>query len=211
MIDFEQQTRKFLSITQKVKISANAQCLYFQLLYQFRIKFFPKELSLDNMSIHNSTNLSRQQITNARQELQKLALIKYKNGSGSASGKYTMIDITNAKVDSIVEISRQTAPYDALKQLQDELGSLTGEYYVWANYILKVLDNAIKENLEGVYSNYYTTSQTFLQAENNLKIDTVTKLITVLKNKPDIQNKEAYILTTIANTIKQQKQALNSL
>lgn len=210
MINYEHQINKFLSITQAVKITANAQCLYFQLLNFFRLKFFPESLNIDNISMHNVTRLSRQQMTNARHELQNLALIKYENGLGSASGKYTLIDLTNAKLGSILEISNQKEKPQDLADLKATIECLDGENFIWANYILEAINKAISQNKNGVYNNYYATSQTFLQAENNLKFSTINKLITVLKNKPNIADKEAYILTVIANSVKKKKQVASA-
>lgn len=185
-------------------VSANAQALYLQLLNQFRSKFFPNELSIDNMQMHSLTRLSRQQLCNARTELQKLSLLKYAPGSGSASGIYQLIDISKLKLDSIIEISKQNeaeiADLTALKQKVDELA---GEYRIWGNYVLQTLNEAIRTNSKGIYNNYYATTQTFLKAQNDLKYDIIYKLIQHLKFRQDISNKQAYILATIANEVKQ--------
>lgn len=206
MIEFETQAKKFLTITSATKISSNAQCLYFQLLHNFNQNFFPTTLKLDNMTIHNKTGLSRQQITNARNELKSLTLIDYEAGRGSASGTYTLIDLSNNKINAVIENCDKTeAQIDNLTGLSETLDKLVGENKIYAKLILQTLNDAIKGNKAGVYNNYYSTAQLFLKAKNELKLDIIYRLITVLKNKPDIQNREAYILASLTNYVKQNK------
>ena len=214
MMNFEIMAKKFLSITSAMKISSSAQCLYFQLLNFFDKKFWPEApLEIDNMTIHNNTGLSRQQIKNSRDELQKLGLIFYEKGSGSRSGKYTMIDIQNAQLQSIIDISNiNEVKIDNLAALSNEVDKLAGDYRVWGQYILRILQKAIEKNTSGIYNNFYATSQLFLKASDTLKWDTLQKIMSHLRYKPDIQNREAYILTIIANEVKalqkNQKQSL---
>lgn len=207
MIDFTKQLQKFLMLTETVRVSSNAQCLYMQILNLFHNKFYPTELQIDNIRLHNLTRLSRHQIIDARNELQALSLIKYTNGSGSASGKYVLIDIANLKLNSIIQTSSKTAKTSTVSDLIKSIDTLPTESKIWANYVLQTLNKAISNNQSGVYNNFYTTSQMFLNAENTLKYNTLNKLIILLRNKPDIENKESYILTVIANAVKQQKQA----
>lgn len=203
MIKFEEQARKFLSITGAVQISANAQCLYFQLLNFFNSKGFPNEMQIDNMTIHSKTRLSRQQLTTARHELQKLSLIDYMPGSGSASGKYVLSDIQNAKIDSVMEICKKTdGEIDNLTALNKQVEDLTGDYKLWAKYILKVINDAISKNKHGVYQNYYATTLAFVRAKNTLQFDTLMNITKQLIWKPDIKNRDAYILTCISNEVK---------
>lgn len=204
MINFETQAQKFLSITSAVKISANAQCLYFQLLNFFNQHFWPSSLEVDNMTMHQCTGLSRQQLTSARQELRKLCLIDYKNGIGSHAGEYTMIDIANAKIGSIIDISNSNEPkIDNLTALTDAVDNLVGDNRIWGHKIISVLSNAVSKNKAGVYANYYVTAQYFLAAEQTIQFNVIYRLIEIMKNKPDIQDRESYILTVIANTVKQ--------
>lgn len=203
MINFETLATKFLTITEQVKISSNAQCLYFQLLKFFRNNFWLKTLEIDNMRIHHATGLSRKQILFARNELEKLTFIKYNKGSGSKSGTYELIDTTNAKIDSIIAISKlPEAKIDNLRHLSEQVDNLYGESRFWGQYILQVLSNATNAN-SGVYNNFYATTQTFLKAQQTIQIDTIYKLIEIMQNKPDLKDRDAYILTVVANTIKQ--------
>ena len=203
-MEFDSQIRKFLMITKVKPISANAQCLYLQLLEAFKANLFPTELKLDNMALHQLTRLSRQQLTNARTELQKLSLLCYTPGGGSASGTYQLIDISDANIKSIIEICENSDGEIAnLKALKEHVDKLEGDWGFWANYILDVINKAIKTNTKGIYNNYYATTQTFLKARNDLQIDLIHKLATHLKLRTDIANKPAYILAAIANEAKQ--------
>ena len=208
MLDFTRMAQRFLSITNAQKISSNAQCLYFQLLNSLNSHFGESTFELDNITLTHRTGLSRQQITNARNELQKYGLIYYEKGSGSRAGKYTLIDIQNARLDSIIELSNINEPeIDSLTALNEEVDKLVGDNRVWGQYILRTLHNSIQNNTAGIYNNYYATSQLFLKATNTIKFETLQKIIMHLRYKPDIQNREAYILTIIANEVKQlQKQ-----
>lgn len=203
-MDFTKLAQKFLSLTGALEISANAQCLYFQLLYTFYSKFGSATFELDNMTLASRTKLSRQQIRNARLELQNYGFIYYENGSGSRAGKYTVIDIENLKNNSIIDLSKlNDVKIDNLAALSREVDNLSGDWRIWGQYIIKVLRDSIQNNKSGVYANYYATSQLFLKASDAIKFDTLQKIITYMQYKPDIQNREAYILTIIANEVKQ--------
>lgn len=205
MLNFESLAKKFLSITQAMKISSNAQCLYFQILNFYNSKFWPdKPLEIDNMTIHNVTGLSRKQILFARTELQRIGILYYEKGVGSHSGKYGLIDISNAKIPSIIELENlEDVKIDNLASLGNEVDKLVGDNKIWGHYILRVLQKSIQNNVSGIYANYYTTTQIFLKASDTMKLDTLYKIIMHVKLKPDIQNKEAYILTIVANEVRQ--------
>ena len=201
-MEFDSQIRKFLQLTYALPISANAQCLYIQLLHAFRMHLFPDELKIDNMTLHNTTRLSRHQLIDARVELQKISLLCYTPGSGSASGTYKLIDLSNAKIDAIIQISKNNGDEIAdLAGLKEQVDKLQGDYKIWGNFVLQTLNKAIKRNSKGVFNNYYVTTQKFLQAQNALQYDTIFKLIQHLKFREDISNKEAYVLATVANSI----------
>lgn len=207
MITFENQMRKFLQITAKVKVTSKAQSLYIQLLEFFREKFFPKQIRINNGALQNRTNLSRHQLIDARQELKDLALVDYTAGAGSQSGNYILIDLCNAKLSSIVAVSQKTDATSAtLSDLKEIVNDLVDDYKIWGDYILETLNKAISNNTAGIYSNYYTTSQVFLKAKLKFKTSILYKLIYTLKNKPDIQDKQSYILASVANYVREQKQ-----
>lgn len=204
MMNFETLAKKFLQLSTLKKISSNAQCLYFQLLNFFQCHFWQKEpLEVDNMQIHYVTNLSRQQISNARNELEQLGLIKYIKASGSRAGKYELIDISSANLKSIIAVSNLSeAKIDNLAVLSKQVDDLNGEYRFWGEYILQVLTKSTQQASDGVYNNFYATTQVFLKAQQTVQIETIYKLIEIMKNKPDLINRDAYILTVIANTVK---------
>lgn len=207
MITFENQMRKFLQITARVKVTSKAQSLYIQLLEFFREKFFPKEIRINNGALQNRTNLSRHQLIDARQELKDLALVDYTAGAGSQSGNYILIDLCNAKLSSIVAVSQKTEATSAtLSDLKEIVNDLVDDYKIWGDYILETLNKAISNNTAGIYSNYYTTSQVFLKAKLEFKTSVLYKLIYTLRNKPDIQDKQSYILASVANYVREQKQ-----
>ena len=167
-MEFDSQIRKFLLITKVKAVSAHAQCLYLQLLDAFKAHLYPVELKLDNAVMHRLTHLSRQQLTNARTELQKLSLLYYTPGRGSASGSYQLIDITNANINSMIDISCDNdTEITNLKEIQNEVEKMQSSWRFWGLYTLDVLKKAIKSNTKGVYNNYYATTQTFLKAQND--------------------------------------------
>lgn len=200
-MEFDSQIRKFLQLTDMLQISSHAQCLYIQLLQKFRENIFPDTLKIDNMTIMQVTRLSRRQLIDARTELQGLSLIDYTSGSGSASGTYTMIDISKDKIKNIAQISYYNGSVIAnLSDLKEKIKYLKGDFKTWGLYILNVIDKTIKQNVKGVFSNYYVSTQKFLQIKNELQYDTIFKLISQLKYRDDINNKESYILATLANS-----------
>ena len=60
----------------------------------------------------------------------------------------------------------------------------------------------IENNKPGIYNNFYATTQLFLQASNTLQFDILHRIIIHVDLNPDIRNKDAYILTIIANETK---------
>lgn len=206
-INYELQLKKFWKVTNAVKLSSNAQCLYFQLLNLFNNNFWCHELKISNLDLQKLSNLSRHQITDARIELQKYSLIKFTNGTGSAPCTYTMIDITELNELSIIpnyQFDENNAKIDNLERISKEhKENLTGTTLIYFNLILKTLKKAITDNKSGKYGNFFATTQMFLNCDYTLTFDTINKLISVLSCKNNvIHNKEAYILTTIANEMK---------
>lgn len=203
-MNFNNTARKFLSLTNVVEISSDAQCMYFQILNIYNSKYWPEEpIEIENGLMHKRTGLSRHQILDARNELQSLGLIYYQKGSGSRGGKYTLINIENAKLDSIVELTKvNEVKIDNLAELKKQLDNMPGDFKVYGYQVLSVLNHAIENNASGVYGNYYTTSQMFLKSSDTLKLEVIEKCIKCLKYKADIQNPESYILSIIANEVK---------
>ena len=206
MIDYALQLRKFNQIAQLVKISANAQALYFHILSNFDSNYYPEMLKLDNRSLHKSTQLSREKLRKARLELQKLSLIDYSKGSGSASGIYIIFDLQQKDLKEIckdclyLEENAFKPKIDDFNKFARQLdNSLTGDSKILAQLILNTLKKALTNQQTGIFNGSYTAAQTFITAKNELTIETIYKLIATLKNKPNIQNKEAYILATLKN------------
>ena len=206
-INYELQLKKFWQVTNTVKLSSNAQCLYFQLLNLFNNNFWCKELKIPNQQLYSLANLSRDGLIRAREELQKYSLIKYKQGLGSASGEYIMIDITHLNELSIIPnyiFNENLAKIDNLERISKEYrGKLNGTTLIYFDLIIKTLQKAISNNQQGKYGNFYTTTQMFLNCEYTVTFDLINKLISVLSCKEvTIHDKEAYILTTIANEMR---------
>ena len=206
-INYELQLKKFWQVTNTVKLSSNAQCLYFQLLNLFNNNFWCKELKINNLELQRLSGLSRHQITNARIELQKYSLVKFTNGTGSAPCTYSMIDITNLNKLSIIPnylFNENLAKIDNLERISKEYrGKLNGTTLIYFDLIIKTLQKAITDNKQGKYGNFYTTTQMFLNCEYTVTFDLINKLISVLSCKEvTIHDKEAYILTTIANEMR---------
>lgn len=203
-INYEQQLKKFWKVTNTVKLSSNAQCLYFQLLNLFNNNFWCKELKISNLELQKLTNLSRHQIINARLELQEYSLLKFTNGIGSAPCTYLMVDITELNELSLIPkyiFNENEAKIDNLERISKEhREKLTGTTLIYFDLVINTLKKAIKDNKSGKYGNFYTTTQMFLNCEYTITFDIINKLISVLSCKDiTIHNKEAYILTTIAN------------
>ena len=206
-INYELQLKKFWQITNTIKLSSNAQCLYFQLLNLFNNNFWCKELKINNLELQRLSGLSRHQITNARIELQKYSLVKFTNGTGSAPCTYSMIDITNLNKLSIIPnylFNENLAKIDNLERISKEhRENLNGTTLIYFDLIIKTLQKAITDNKQGKYGNFYTTTQMFLNCEYTVTFDLINKLISVLSCKEfTIHDKEAYILTTIANEMR---------
>ena len=206
-INYELQLKKFWQVTNTVKLSSNAQCLYFQLLNLFNNNFWCKTLKIPNQQLYSLANLSRDALIRARGELQKYSLIKYTQGSGSASGEYIMIDITHLNELSIIPnyiFNENQAKIDNLERISNDYREkLTGTTLIYFDLILKTLQKAISNNQQGKYGNFYTTTQMFLNCEYTVTFDLINKLISVLSCKEvTIHDKEAYILTTIANEMR---------
>lgn len=135
MIDYENQLRKFFKITKAVHISPQAQTLYFQLISYFDSKFWPQSLKLDNITIYHSTELSRQALARARKELQKLALISYTPGTGSASGEYVVFDLSQKSVKDLITdekflYNQPDAEIANLSQFYDEFEYFRGRPFL---------------------------------------------------------------------------------
>lgn len=204
MIDYEQQIIKFVKITSVVKISCHAQTLYLHLLTEFRHKFFPKELKVDNKLLYSATGLSRKQLCCARVELQQLNLLYYNKGAGSSSGTYIIIDLSQNRIQDICadikDIKIPKEPKIAnLTDFSKQFDNLPEEDRFYGQFVCNVLYKALQKQQTGVFANSYATAQTFLTASNELTLPVVYKLIITLKNKPDIQDKTAYTLAVLAN------------
>lgn len=220
MIYYSIQLRKFNKITQFVKISSNAQTLYFHILSNFDSRFYPEVLKIDNESLYKSTGLSREQLRRARYELQKLALIDYSKGSGSSSGIYIIFDLQQKDLSEICkdclyleENASDKPKIGDLNKFAKQFDNLVGENKIYADLIIHTLKKALTKQQTGIFSGSYTTAQTFITAKNELTLETMYKLITTLTHKPNIQNKEAYILATLKNEAKRVKdtEKFNSL
>ena len=206
IIEYDVQLKKFHRITQVVDISPQAIALYFQLINCFYNKGMPLRLKIDNNQLYHLTKLSRQALHLARIELVKLTLIDYTPGSGSASGEYMLLDLSEKRLEEINKDLKFWQLSDAkianVNNILKEFEYRPKEYQFYAQYVIKILQDAIKNKQTGIFNNSYETAQTFLAARNNITVPIISRVITSLMHKPDIQNKPAYVLTVIADQLR---------
>ncbi len=209
MLSFNLQAKKFLTLTEKFKISSKAQALYFQLLNIFEKHLWRAKLKINNSTLHQTTSLSRLELNRARQELCRLHLIQFTAGSGSAAGEYIIFDISQKKVDDIYEnikiASENEAEFDNLRHLAENCKNLCEEKRFWAEYIINVLRGTIEDQRYGVFANDYIIAQEFLKLSEEVTFEQIKKLIITLEHNESIYNKPAYILTCLKNCIAEGK------
>lgn len=207
MIDYALQLRKFSKVVKSVKISSSAQTLYFNLMSFFDERCFPTTLKIDNATLYRSTRLSHEQLRKARLELQKLALIDYSQGKGSSSGSYIMFNLELVNLKDLcadcreLELLSEPKTLD-IAQFAKKFDYLSDRDQVYLNLICETLKKALLDQQSGIFAGTYETARAFITAKNELVQDTIHKLIFTLRNKADINNKQAYILTVLKNEAK---------
>lgn len=207
MIDYQLQLRRFFKVVKSAKISSQAQTLYYNLLSFFDEVCYPTNLKIDNQSLYKSTRLSHEQLRLARLELQKLALINYTPGSGSASGSYTIFDLQQIELKQLCadcrELENSALPQTlSIDQFASKFDYLNEENKLYLHLICDTLKKALSGQQSGIFAGSYETARTFIIAKNELVQETIHKLIITLRSKPNITNKEAYILTVLQNEAK---------
>ncbi len=208
MLNYELQLTKFAKIAAIAELSSDVQTLYFQLMSQFKYRYFPDSLKLDNITLHNCTQLPFERLRRARAKLQKLELISYTSGGGSAPGEYIIFDLSKKEYKNLVtDVKRLNllpdvkiaSKIDILKSFEQ----FPKENKFYAEFIYRVLEKALKNQQTGIYANEYMTAIDFLKASTELTIPFIFKLTETFKYKPDIENKEAYVLACLTNFTKE--------
>lgn len=91
-MNYIKQVNHFYKLIQNNPLSANAQCLYNYLLNKDSELGWLEEFTVSNLIICGVTNLSRQALDRARNELSQKGYISYKKGRSNQAGKYLIVD-----------------------------------------------------------------------------------------------------------------------
>lgn len=90
-MNYIKQVNAFYKLIQDNPLSSNAQCLYNYLLNKDSELGWKSEFSVSNLIVCGFTNLSRQALDRARNELVQKGYIKYKKGYSNQAGKYVIV------------------------------------------------------------------------------------------------------------------------
>lgn len=91
-MNYIKQVNTFYKLLPNNPLSSNAQCLYNYLLNKNNELGWIKEFTVSNMIVCGFTNLSRQALDRARNELKTKGYIDYKKGMSNQAGKYLMVE-----------------------------------------------------------------------------------------------------------------------
>lgn len=90
-MNYIKQLNTFFELKLTNPLSSNAQCLYINLLNINNKCNWNKEFTVANSTLMGFTELSRQALNRARNELVQKGYIIYKNGKGNNAGKYLIV------------------------------------------------------------------------------------------------------------------------
>ena len=90
-MNYIKQVNQFYKLIQNNTLSANAQCLYNYLLNKDSELGWLEEFTVSNLIICGVTNLSRQALDRARNELTQKGYIQYKKGRSNQAGRYVIV------------------------------------------------------------------------------------------------------------------------
>ena len=210
MIEYENQIHKFMMLTQRVKISCSAQTLYIHIIEKFKSIGYPSRLRIDNYYLRANARLSKNQFFNARKELEELCLITYTPGGGSASGEYTLTNLSDVGIEDLIKNSNRIVKtknsepeIDNISKLKESFKYLADEDKIWANYIIRLLKGVISKSKSITVNGTYKNVIDFIYKSKEINYGFIFKLITVLKNKKNISDKEAYVLSSISNYVEE--------
>ena len=90
-MNYIKQVNAFYKFLPNNPLSSNAQCLYSYLLNKNNELGWIKEFTVSNMIVCGFTNLSRQALDRARNELKQKGYIDYKKGYSNQAGTYVIV------------------------------------------------------------------------------------------------------------------------
>ena len=90
-MNYIKQVNTFYKLIQDNPLSSNAQCLYNYLLNKCSELGWKSEFSVSNLIVCGFTNLSRQALDRARNELVQKGFLQYKKGHSNQAGKYLIV------------------------------------------------------------------------------------------------------------------------
>ena len=90
-MNYIKQVNAFYKMIQDNPLSSNAQCLYNYLLNKCSELGWKSEFSVSNLIVCGFTNLSRQALDRARNELVQKGFLQYKKGHSNQAGKYLIV------------------------------------------------------------------------------------------------------------------------
>jgi hypothetical protein len=90
-MNYLKQLNLFNELKMQNPVSANAQCLYINLLHVNNRNHWKEEFSISNSYMMALTCLSRQALDRARNELKQKGYIEYTKGSGNQPGTYLIV------------------------------------------------------------------------------------------------------------------------
>ena len=91
-MNYLKQLNTFNELKMTNPVSANAQCLYLNLLHVNNRNHWKEEFSVSNSYMMALTSLSRQSLDRARNELKQKGFIEYTKGSGNQAGMYLIVN-----------------------------------------------------------------------------------------------------------------------
>lgn len=113
------QVNTFFELLLSNPLSANAQCLYFNLLNINNRCNWQKEFTVANSTLMGFTNLNKQALYRARNELIQRKLIDFKKGiNQNQSGKYQIIEFVTA--DDTANDTADDTPNDTPNDTADD-------------------------------------------------------------------------------------------
>lgn len=108
-MNYIKQVNQFYKLIQNNTLSANAQCLYNYLLNKDSELGWLEEFTVSNLIICGVTNLSRQALDRARNELTQKGYIQYKKGRSNQAGRYVIVSfVTQDDTQSMTQDDTQS-------------------------------------------------------------------------------------------------------
>ena len=200
-MNYLKQMNAFYKLLPNNPLSSNAQCLYFYLLNKNNELNWIKEFTVANMIVCGYTNLSRQALDRARNELKQKGYIDYQKGFSNQAGKYLIVSFDtqndtqdNTQNDTQDDIQDDTQSGHRVstlyKQNKTKLKKEINKEKVFIAPTLEeikkyVLEKNLNVDAENFY-NYFTTGN-WIDSKGNKVKNWKQKIITWNSYKPKAQ------------------------